>query len=165
MMSWPSSTRRSEGPRTQDLFPYTGPKSSRQWLFYFPFGKSAPTTNFKKFPLVLREIGLRTFTNPVVKRLVSQSPKTRKQSTLTLSLLFQISPYRDFGGRDVKQLVPSIPETRFAETLMHSQALTFQRLSLHRDFGLRDIANPNAKNSELHPTKPRNGQRNLTPCR
>jgi hypothetical protein len=58
---------------------------------------------------------------------ISENPKI--VNTDPFSLLVQISPYRDFGGRDVKKLVPLIPETRFSKNPIRSQSLTFQRPS------------------------------------
>jgi hypothetical protein len=53
-------------------------------------GNLHPQLTSRNSPLILREVGLRTFTNLVVKRLVSRSPKTRKQSMLDLfSLSFK----------------------------------------------------------------------------
>jgi hypothetical protein len=55
----------------------------------FPFREICThNKNFEKFPLILREIGLRDFANPVVKRLVSQSPKPENSQHLTFSLLY-----------------------------------------------------------------------------
>jgi hypothetical protein len=40
---------------------------------------------------------------------ISENPKTVNADPF--SSLFWISPYHDFGGHDVEQLVPSTPET------------------------------------------------------
>jgi hypothetical protein len=76
---------------THDLSSYTSPKSSWKWLLYFTFGKYAHAINLEKFPLILREIGLRTFVNLVVKHLVSQSMKFKNNQHLILFL--SISPF------------------------------------------------------------------------
>jgi hypothetical protein len=89
-MTHPSSTRRLEGPRQHDLTFFTGPKSFRKWIFYFHFGKSTPTINFKNFPLVLREIGLRTFANPLVKRLVSNLRNSKTVNADPSSFSFRL---------------------------------------------------------------------------
>jgi hypothetical protein len=106
--------------RTQDLSSYTGPKSSRKWLLYFPFGKSAPTINFKKFPLILREIRLRTFTNLVVKYLVSQSPRPEKNQHLTLFLAssdFCLSRFRGLRCQATRPLDSRNPIYRNSNAL------------------------------------------------
>ena len=72
-------------------------------------------------PFVLQDIGLRDSANPVVKCLVSRTPETHSYDTWPFLSLYRLSPYRDFESCDVKQLVPSTPETRFIETPMRSQ--------------------------------------------
>jgi hypothetical protein len=84
-------------------------------------GNLHPQITSRNSPLILQEIELHSFANPVVKHLVSQSPKLENNQHLTFLSLFQISPYRDFGSCDVKQLVSSIPETRITKTSMCSQ--------------------------------------------
>jgi hypothetical protein len=61
-------------------------------------------------------------------------------------------------------LFPRFPKPDFLKFRHAHKVDLFNAPLLHRDFGLRNIANPNAKNSELHSTKLRNGQRSLTPC-
>jgi hypothetical protein len=89
-------------------------------------GNLHPQQTLTGSPLYTWEIGLRNFANPVVERWSLESPKPE---TVNADLFFSFRdfPYRDFGDRDVEKLVSSTPESRFAETLIHSRALTFQR--------------------------------------
>jgi hypothetical protein len=96
----PAWSLQKEGPRQHRINRIslsTGPKSFQKWLFYFPFGKSAPTTTSRISPLYF---GRSDFALSRIRRSSALSPisETRKQSTLTLPLsLFQTFPYHDFG--------------------------------------------------------------------
>jgi hypothetical protein len=50
MMLAPSTTHRLEGPCQHRIFPFPLARRALEWLFYFPFGKLAPTVNFRNSP-------------------------------------------------------------------------------------------------------------------
>jgi hypothetical protein len=110
---------------THDISSLTGPKNSNQ-LFYFPIGKCAPTTTLTRSPLYTWEIGLRNFANPVAKHWSLESPKPNNSKRYPFSFPFPDFPYREFYDHNVEQLVSPIPQSRYAETPMHSRALNFQ---------------------------------------
>jgi hypothetical protein len=56
MMLAPSTTCRSEGPRQHRIFPFPLARRALEWLFYFPFGKPAPTVNFRNSPFCFRKL-------------------------------------------------------------------------------------------------------------
>jgi hypothetical protein len=163
-MHAPSLTRGSKGPRQQDLSPYTGSKSSLQCLFYFPFEKSALTINSKNFPLILREIGLHTFVKPLVKCLVSNLQNLKRVNADSSSFSFRpflimISTIAMSSNLFLRFLKPDCPKFRCSHKVDFSTPLYF-----YQDFGLHNIANPNAMNLELHSMKLWNGQWSLTTC-
>jgi hypothetical protein len=82
----------------------------------------------------------------------SRIPETRWPVNADFLLFFVGTfSYRDFGTRDIKQLDLPTPDTRYAETPMHTCELTFQRSRhFYRDFRLRGIANPNVNVSGLY---------------
>jgi hypothetical protein len=57
---------------------------------------------------------------------------------------------------------PRFPKPDLSKLWCAHKIWPFNGLSLHQDFRLRDIVNPNARNSGLHPTKPWNRQQSLT---
>jgi hypothetical protein len=93
--------------RAQDLFPYAGPKSSRKWLLYLPFEKSAPTVNFKKSPLCF---GRSNFALPRIrwsKALFLNLRKLENSQRLTFSLSpsdFSLSQFRELQCRATRPL-------------------------------------------------------------
>jgi hypothetical protein len=108
-------------------FPLHWPEELSEMAPLFPFWEICTHNQLQEIPPCTSGDRTSHFSRIQWSSALSLNLRNPKQSTLDpFSLLFRISPYRDFGGRDVKQLVPSIPETRFTETLMCSQALTFQ---------------------------------------
>jgi hypothetical protein len=131
----------------------------------FPFREICTHNQLQEFPLVLREIGLRTFVNPLVKRLVSnlRNPKTVNADPSSFSFgLFLIAISAVAVSSN---LFPRFPKPNFLKFRCAHKVDFSTPLYFCRDFGLRDIANPNARDSDLYPTKTRYGQRSLTPCR
>jgi hypothetical protein len=73
------------------------PEELSKWLFYFPFGKSAPTTQLQEIPPLY--LGRSDFAPSRIRWSSALSPisETRKQSTLTLPLSsfgFSLSRFR-----------------------------------------------------------------------
>jgi hypothetical protein len=96
------------------------------------------------------------FARSVVEHWTFESPKVDIVNA-DLSLSCRNFLYHDFDTRDVEQLVFPTPEPRYVETPTHTRVLTFNGPSLHRHFGVCNIANPNAYVSGLLAAKPRNG--------
>jgi hypothetical protein len=102
--------------------------------------------------------------NPVVKRLVSQSPKTQKQSTLDLFSLyldFSLSRFRRLRCQATHLLDSRNPIYRNSDALTSFDFSTTPPSVGTSDFAISRILMQRIR--ELHPTKPRNGQRSLTP--
>jgi hypothetical protein len=76
----------------------------------FPFGNLHPQLTSRNSPLILREIGLHTSMNPVVKRLVSQIPKLENSQRLTFSLLISYFFLSRFWRLRCRETHPLDPE-------------------------------------------------------
>jgi hypothetical protein len=122
-------------------------------LLYFPIVKSAPTTILVGSLSLLSGDRTSRLRGSNGRAFGSQIPETRYKSTLTLSLSYRNFSYRDFDTHDVESLVLPTLEPRYAETPMRSRVEFSTVPSLHRYFGVRNIANPNAIFSALHPAK------------
>jgi hypothetical protein len=119
-------------------------------------GNLHPQQTLTGSPLYTWEIGLRNFANPVVKRWSLESPKPETvNADLSFFLSgFSLSRFRRSRCRETCLPDSRIPICRNSDTLASFDFST--PLHFCRDFGLRNIANPNAMFSELHPTKLRN---------
>jgi hypothetical protein len=129
---------------THRIFSFLGPKNTNR-SFYFPIGKSAPTKNLRTIPLALiRKLDITTSSGQWSNAGVS-NPQTPMQVNADPSSAYRDFPYHDFSTRDIKQvdLLNSYP--RCVDTPMHTWVDYSTVPSPRRDFGLRGIANSNAK--------------------
>jgi hypothetical protein len=119
-------------------------------------GNLHPQQSLVGSPLYTWEIGLRDFANQWSSVGLSnpRNPTTVNADLFLFLSGFSLSRFRHSRCRTTCLTDSRIPICRNSDTLA---SLTFQRPSLHRHFGLRNIANPNANVSGLHPTKLRNG--------
>jgi hypothetical protein len=140
---------------SQDLSLSTARRTLKVLLF--PYREICTHTNLSWDPLFtsgdrtsrLREVSGRA--------LDSRIPETRQQSTLTF-FLFPIGIFLSrFSALAMSNNLFPTPESRYAETPTHT-ALTFDFSTvpspLHRDFGLRNIANPDAMFRDFSPRNP-----------
>jgi hypothetical protein len=145
----PSTTRRSEGPRQHRIFPLplarrtlngssislSGNLHPQQtsWDPLFTLGRS----DFATSRIQWSSVGL-------------SNPRNPTTVNADLSFSFRDFPYRDFGTRDVEQLVSRLPNPDMPK-LRYTREFDFSTPFTHRDFGLHNIMNPNAMFSGLLP--------------
>jgi len=125
-------------------------------LFYFPIGKSAPTTILMRSPLLTREIRLRNLVSLVVERWIHKSLKLDNSQCWAFLLLLGLSlSWIRHSRCQGTYFLDS--QSWLAETLTHARVWLFNGPSLHRHFRVRNIMNPDAIVSGLLSTKTRNG--------